>query len=502
MALSRVRRCCTGRRVARSLLVLAVFLSAAFVPAAVAAPPNDAFVDAVELTGLPVEVRASNVGATRELGEPVARDDPAFPPGGHSLWWRWTAARSGHVAVQTCGSAIQTALGVYLGETLGALTEVRRREYGCEGRDGSRVAFFATAGRVYRISVDNRLPSEKPGKLRLEVRQSGSVALRLLANGGLAQVVYRAAPGETNVFNVLVDWGPPGLAGRSEPLPPPVRYYVDDIVSAGPGCSAADVWLSCEIPPGALSTGPVLYLGDRDDDVGVEFSRARTEVFGGLGSDRILSGGRVSGGPGNDEISARPWVRSRVAGGPGNDEIYGSLREDLIDPGPGMDFVATSPDTGEGGFVHFGRDVIRARDGASDAIDCGDDVSTALIDGVDYYPLFCGRVKRRGAARAVPESFYNNISYGSAQVRVECPADGPRLCVGSLTVSGHGVTLRRAFRIRREDRDLSETGDWDLPAPKRKLRRLVGKVKVTVRSKVRNGKTKSASAVFSGVELE
>lgn len=82
------------------------------------------------------------------------------------------------------------------------------------------------------------------------------------------------------------------------------------------------------------------------------------------------------------------------------------------------------------------------------------------------------------------------------------PPDAPRVCVGSLTVAARGVTLRRGFRIRSEYEKTGTTGFLDLRAGGRKLRRLVGKVKVTVHSKVRNGQTKSASTVFSGVELE
>ena len=70
MALSRGSRYRTGARVARPLLAFMVVLSVAFVPAAVAGPPNDAFVNAAVLSSFPVAVDAKNVGASGEPGSP------------------------------------------------------------------------------------------------------------------------------------------------------------------------------------------------------------------------------------------------------------------------------------------------------------------------------------------------------------------------------------------------------------------------------------------------
>src|SRR5262245_61361449 len=61
--------------------------------AARGAPANDHFADAIVLTGNSVSVTGSNVGATKESGEPNHADNP----GGRSVWWKWTAAENGYL---------------------------------------------------------------------------------------------------------------------------------------------------------------------------------------------------------------------------------------------------------------------------------------------------------------------------------------------------------------------------------------------------------------------
>ncbi len=79
-------------------------------------PANDNFADAEELSGLlPLTQAGSNVDATKEPGEP----DHAGGAGGSSVWYRWTAAASGPVTIDTCASDFDTLLGVYTGSGWG-----------------------------------------------------------------------------------------------------------------------------------------------------------------------------------------------------------------------------------------------------------------------------------------------------------------------------------------------------------------------------------------------
>ena len=115
-------------------------------PAAIAAPPNDAFADAQPLTGVPLAITASNLDATLESGEPLA-DSGA----GASVWYTWTAPATGAYQVDTCASGFDTVLGVFTGTSVAELSSVAASDDGCEL--ASLVQFRAAAGASYRIAV-------------------------------------------------------------------------------------------------------------------------------------------------------------------------------------------------------------------------------------------------------------------------------------------------------------------------------------------------------------
>src|SRR2546423_15281609 len=85
-----------------------------------AQPANNNFANAIPLSGLSVTTSGSNVGATRESGEP----NNAGVSGGASVWWTWTAPDSGLITVDTFGSSFDTTLGVYTGNAVNALTTI------------------------------------------------------------------------------------------------------------------------------------------------------------------------------------------------------------------------------------------------------------------------------------------------------------------------------------------------------------------------------------------
>jgi RTX calcium-binding nonapeptide repeat (4 copies) len=69
---------------------------------AFAAPPNDNFADAHELSGLPAEAIGSTVNATREPGEP---EHSGQGEGGRSIWFKWTAPADSGVSLYFLGCA-------------------------------------------------------------------------------------------------------------------------------------------------------------------------------------------------------------------------------------------------------------------------------------------------------------------------------------------------------------------------------------------------------------
>jgi hypothetical protein len=116
-------------------------------------PANDNFANAINLTPTnnAVTVTGFNTNATKEAGEP----NHAGNSGGRSVWWKWTAAASGPVTLDTRGSYFDTTLGVYTGSALNNLTTVASNDDINPGIvQASSVAFTATGGTTYFIAVD------------------------------------------------------------------------------------------------------------------------------------------------------------------------------------------------------------------------------------------------------------------------------------------------------------------------------------------------------------
>jgi hypothetical protein len=116
-------------------------------------PANDDFANAAVLTEDADEegfASGTNAGASKETGEP----NHAGEAGGHSVWWSWTAPRSGVVSFDNCGSPnVDTLLAVYTGVAVDALSEVASApaDSNCIG---SILRFRASAGVTYHIAVD------------------------------------------------------------------------------------------------------------------------------------------------------------------------------------------------------------------------------------------------------------------------------------------------------------------------------------------------------------
>ncbi len=126
-------------------------------PVAVPTPPNDAFARAETITGCTGSLNETNVGATKEVGEP--NHDPACNAGGASVWYQWQAPASASVTITTVGSNFDTLLGVYTGNTVNALTVVAKNDDvpdvpGQPHQVVSSVTFTAVSGTIYKIAVD------------------------------------------------------------------------------------------------------------------------------------------------------------------------------------------------------------------------------------------------------------------------------------------------------------------------------------------------------------
>jgi hypothetical protein len=170
---------------------------------------GDEFITALPLSGDTATIVSSNVGMTKEPGEP----NHAGNPGGKSIWWRWVASSSREVTLTTAGTPFNTLLGVYTGNTVSALTRIAS-DYNSGGvTNRSVVKFNPVSGQTYYIAVDGL--NAASGRLNLSLSTSGSsggisatfTALSRVV--GTAQVFLTGTPNFT--YNVetstnLVDW--------------------------------------------------------------------------------------------------------------------------------------------------------------------------------------------------------------------------------------------------------------------------------------------------------
>jgi hypothetical protein len=113
---------------------------------------NDAFSERVTLSGQTNQVTGSNLGASKESGEPTHGANA----GGRSIWWTWTAHLNAPVIVTTRNSTFDTALAVYTGTSLGSLALIGENDDSdpFNPAAGSVVAFQGVAGQTYQIAVD------------------------------------------------------------------------------------------------------------------------------------------------------------------------------------------------------------------------------------------------------------------------------------------------------------------------------------------------------------
>lgn len=189
-------------------------------PAYAAGPTNDNYASAITISGSSGSTTASNTGATTEAGEPA----PTGNSWGASLWWSWTAPSTGVYLFDTCGSHIDSLIGIYTGSAVGSLTTAISGAPDDEcTSDG---AFFwpkerqlsATGGQTYRIQVAG--DQKQMGEITLRwwsqsvpANDTSGSAITLTGASGHTTGTNRFATQDTDpssVFNgVWWKWSPP-----------------------------------------------------------------------------------------------------------------------------------------------------------------------------------------------------------------------------------------------------------------------------------------------------
>jgi Ca2+-binding RTX toxin-like protein len=341
-----------GHRRRPYLAFLAATLVAALWPAsALAAPANDDFANAQVITGLTGSVSSTNVGATKEAGEP----GHAGNPGGHSIWYSWTAPADGNVAFTTLGSAFDTLLAVYTGAAVGALTPVAANDDDPGAGGVSTVSFAVSNGVTYKVAVDGF--SGKVGSVNLHWHPSpandnfADVQVLPSTSSGTATGDSRGAtlePGEPArlLFN-------PGTIWYSWTAPADGTYKFDTFGSnfdtvlaifAGSSLDALDLvrindddpdrgCCSSWVPIASTTSGTtysIAVLPFEDSTGGDVVLRWSPLVLGGSAGETLL------GTAGDDEIRGRGG-NDVVRGFGGRDAIFGGSGRDAMFGGPGRD---------------------------------------------------------------------------------------------------------------------------------------------------------------------
>lgn len=110
-------------------------------------PFNDDFANATPIPADPSVLRATNIHASRQLGEPAHGGSASG-----SIWYRWKADNSGTTLASTFGSSFDTTIAVYSGSSVDNLTLLAAND-DFEGASWSRIQWESVAGEEYFIAV-------------------------------------------------------------------------------------------------------------------------------------------------------------------------------------------------------------------------------------------------------------------------------------------------------------------------------------------------------------
>lgn len=125
------------------------------------APPNDNFSTPLTLLGQSGEVSGTNVGGTKEPGEPAH----AFNLGGSSVWYKYVATGTGSLSLGMSQTSFDTLLAVYVGNSVGTLKLVAAND-NFHTRFGSGVTsalmFGVESGKTYYFALDGKKRNGEP----------------------------------------------------------------------------------------------------------------------------------------------------------------------------------------------------------------------------------------------------------------------------------------------------------------------------------------------------
>ena len=250
--------------------------------APIVSPPNDAFTNALPLTGGNASATGTTFGATAELSEPSVNGGTAAR---HSVWYSWSPPVDGPYRVS---ATAVPRLAVYTGTTLSNLTAVAIGE--SSSRSGVTLAVFkAVSGVAYWVMVDS--PSGTGGVFELAIEAATPPAnddfadrtelsgAPLIISGTLTDATPEAndpAAGSSSPLgsaSVWWSWTAPASATYA------LRWEGSD------GSPAAQVFLGSDLT-NLIAVSDLLYSFSAADD-GVRFEAHAGEVFQIIAADNV-----------------------------------------------------------------------------------------------------------------------------------------------------------------------------------------------------------------------
>jgi hypothetical protein len=169
-------------------------------------PQNDQFANRQSVSGEVVSTTGSSFDASAEAGEPAHYPGQAATK---SVWWTWTAPSNARVTINTVGSAFDTLLAVYTGQSLDSLISIALND-DSGGVATSQVVFRAVAGTTYQIAVDGY--NGATGQVALTLDQgldNDDFENRATLSGN-----YSSVSGTNSLASAETDDGEPAHAGQ------------------------------------------------------------------------------------------------------------------------------------------------------------------------------------------------------------------------------------------------------------------------------------------------
>ena len=237
-----------------------------------ATPANDDWGDAISISGVSGTVTGGSFNATAQEGEPLTL---SMSLAYRTVWWRWTAPEDCYVTFDTTGSAhedgssMKTYLGVY---SEYSFSPPVAQNFGINGGNDCSVAFVATKGRTYRISVSGS--GDDTGYIRLNWQarpgnDNWDTAPNISFNRGnyTCTTVGMTAQADDPIVPFLEQNGKEAVNTVWWKWTAPTTDYVvfDTVGSCDSGANAIDTVIGVYYSPTSGSFSPVVQNDDLGD---------------------------------------------------------------------------------------------------------------------------------------------------------------------------------------------------------------------------------------------